>query len=110
MICDSCINVIIRTFQNGGQDPYTVRVCSLDGLTVTYQLRECSRKEGKKVEEPAGYYKEIRLPEPVLPKECLHHATLEAGGTLRDGKCVVCNEYVPPLKKRGNPKWRKRGA
>ena len=45
MICDSCINVIIRTFQNGGQDPYTVRVCSLDGLTVTYQLRECSREK-----------------------------------------------------------------
>ena len=63
MICDSCINVIIRTFQNGGQDPYTVRVCSLDGLTVTYQLRECSRKEGKKVEEPAGYYKEILIAE-----------------------------------------------
>jgi len=49
MICDSCVNVIMRTFQNGGQDPYTVRVCSLDGLTVTYQLRECSRMEEKVV-------------------------------------------------------------
>ena len=91
MICDSCINVIIRTFQNGGQDPYTVRVCSLDGLTVTYQLRECSRKEGKKVEEPAGYYKEILIAE-------------------QNAKDAILPPLPEVAKKRGNPNWRKRGT
>ena len=90
MICDSCVNVIMRTFQNGGQDPYTVRVCSLDGLTVTYQLRECSRKEMVAVVQ-VDIPTEIRIPEPVIEPTML-----------------------PPLpevaKKRGNPNWRKRGT
>jgi len=64
MICDSCVNVIMRTFQNGGQDPYTVRVCCLDGATLTYQLKECGRKEEKIV---PVIETEIRLPEPDLP-------------------------------------------
>ena len=65
MICDSCINVIMRTTQNGGQDPVTVRVCSLDGANMSYQLKECSRKKEKEVPAPT----EIRLvpPAPVLP-------------------------------------------
>ena len=91
MICDSCVNVIMRTFQNGGQDPYTVRVCSLDGLTVTYQLRECSGKEGKKVEEPAGYYKEILIAE-------------------QNAKDAMLPPLPEVAKKRGNPNWRKRGT
>ena len=49
MLCDDCINVIMRTTQNGTQDPVTARVCSLDGAHMTYQLKECSRKEEKVV-------------------------------------------------------------
>ena len=91
MICDSCVNVIMRTFQNGGQDPYTVRVCSLDGAHMTYQLKECSRKEGKKVEEPAGYYKEILIAE-------------------QNAKDAMLPPLPEVAKKRGNPNWRKRGT
>ena len=91
MICDSCVNVIIRTFQNGGQDPYTVRVCCLDGATLTYQLKECGRKEGKKVEEPAGYYKEILIAE-------------------QNAKDAMLPPLPEVAKKRGNPNWRKRGT
>ena len=106
MICINCTHSIIRTFANGSFVEHEV-FCDLDGMRLIKNVSECSRMSGVVlVEVPT----EIRLPEPVLPKECLHHATLEAGGTLRDGKCVVCNEYVPPLKKRGNPNWRKRGT
>jgi len=56
----------MRTFQNGGQDPYTVRVCSLDGLTVTYQLKECSRKK-KMVKEEELYPQNQWLIKPLVP-------------------------------------------
>ena len=93
MICDTCINVIIRTFQNGaGQDPYKVRVCSLDGLTVTHQLVECNRRPK---EEATVVETEIRLPELELPP--LDSPTSENFNPL-------------PAKKRGNPNWSKRGT
>jgi len=39
-------------------------VCCLDGATLTYQLKECGRKEEKIV---PVIETEIRLPEPDLP-------------------------------------------
>jgi len=101
MICDDCKHVIFRTYRNGPNEEYYRWSCDIDGKENPPQLHACGRKEEKEI-----VVEEVKQPELVViePKECLHHATLAAGGTLsRDGICVVCKENIPELstKKRG---------
>ena len=68
MLCDDCVNVIMRTTQNGTQDPVTARVCSLDGAHMTYQLKECSRKKKMVKEEvPVPDYASIDVLKKAKP-------------------------------------------
>ena len=86
MICDDCTHVILRTIQNGTQDPVTTRICDLDGATTTYQLKECSRKETRIIPIIEKVQELHELTDPVLPS-------------------------LPEVaKKRGNPNWVKRGS
>lgn len=90
MICDDCMNVIMRVTQNGKQDPVTARICQLDGANMAYQLKECSRFEKKEV--PIPDYASID----VLKK---------------DSPIMPMDEFAnPPVKKIANTRRFKRGT
>lgn len=86
MICSDCHHAIVRKFNNG-QDEFEAQVvCGVDHFVITSMrksISECSRMERK-----------------VVRKVCLHHATLEAGGTLRSDRCTVCGMTIDEI--RGN--------
>jgi len=92
----------MRTTQNGTQDPVTARVCSLDGAHMTYQLKECSRKEEKVV---------YISPTPEQIEK--YETPLQEVDATDDGMLIEY-QYTPPVykeeKKKGWPKGKKRGT
>ena len=84
MICDTCINVVMKTYRNGTQDPYTVRICCLDCSTSNPQLRECSR------------FVELVKEEPLQSEPVVEPTIIPIDTVIK--------------RKPGNPNWRKHGT
>lgn len=63
MICDGCLHRIFRKYQNGA-DVSVMTFCDLDGYLISYQLKECSRKEELIKPEPVI---ESVVEEPIFP-------------------------------------------
>lgn len=109
MICTDCLHAIQRTYSNGPQIQYVKHYCDLDGQEIIVQIADCTRFEEKVVCVPPTTEQIVKYTTPL--DYCLHHATIAAGGSLKDDKCTVCGKTIDELREpvtKGKPRAKRK--